>query len=221
MRLRAEVRGSRIVSIGIGATRLRRSQSVTPPRRRSGLAPVPRPALGASTFALTPPPATAPRPRSGDHGPRPGAASPSRDGVPASPWSRPPRLRIGIAPVPRSSPATAFWPLPRRRAPFWGPRPSTEARPSVLGGFPAAMPRPTPPWGPPPLPWRRAPALCPALGVRDAKNRLFWSLAVKTDGFSRSRKWEMDIFVGCSRMGFPIAQIIACFGLEAAKNRQF
>ena len=57
--------------------------------------------------------------------------------------------------------------------------------------------------------------------VRDAKNRLFWSLAVKTDGFSRSRKWEMDVFVGCSRMGFPIAQIIVCFGLEAAKNRQF
>ena len=57
--------------------------------------------------------------------------------------------------------------------------------------------------------------------VRDAKNRLFWSLAVKTDGFSRSRKWEMDVFAGCSRMGFPIAQIIACFGLEAAKNRLF
>ena len=56
--------------------------------------------------------------------------------------------------------------------------------------------------------------------VRDAKNRLFWSLAVKTDGFSRYRKWEMDVFVGCSRMGFPIAQIIVHFGLEAAKNRQ-
>ena len=58
-------------------------------------------------------------------------------------------------------------------------------------------------------------------GVGDAKNRRFWSLAVKTDGFSRSRKWEMDVFAGCSRMGFPIAQIIACFGLEAAKNRLF
>ena len=57
--------------------------------------------------------------------------------------------------------------------------------------------------------------------VRDAKNRLFWSLTVKTDGFSRSRKWEMDVFVGCSRMGFPVAQIIVCFGLEAAKNRQY
>ena len=57
--------------------------------------------------------------------------------------------------------------------------------------------------------------------VRDAKNRLFWSLAVKTDGFSWSRKWEMDVFVGCSRMGFPIAQIIVRFGLEAAKNRQY
>ena len=58
-------------------------------------------------------------------------------------------------------------------------------------------------------------------GMRDAKNRRFWSLAVKTDGFSRSRKWGTDVFVGCSRMGFPIAQIIVHFGLEAAKNRQY
>ena len=58
-------------------------------------------------------------------------------------------------------------------------------------------------------------------GMRDAKNRRFWSLAVKIDGFSRSRKWEMDDFAGCSRRGFPLAQIIACFVLEAAKNRQF
>ena len=58
-------------------------------------------------------------------------------------------------------------------------------------------------------------------GMRDAKNRLFWSLVVKTDGFSRSRKWEMDVFVGCSRMGFPVAQIIVRFGRDAAKNRQF
>lgn len=58
-------------------------------------------------------------------------------------------------------------------------------------------------------------------GVRDAKNRQFWSLAVKTGGFSRSRKWETDVFVGCVRMSFLIAQIIVRFGLEAAKNRQF
>ena len=58
-------------------------------------------------------------------------------------------------------------------------------------------------------------------GMRDAKNRRFWSLAVKTDGFSRSRKWETDVFVGCSRMGFPVAQIIVRFGRDAAKNRQF
>ena len=58
-------------------------------------------------------------------------------------------------------------------------------------------------------------------GMRDAKNRRFWSLAVKADGFSRSRKWGTDVFVDCSRMGFPIAQIIVHFGLEAAKNRQF
>ena len=56
---------------------------------------------------------------------------------------------------------------------------------------------------------------------RDAKNRLFWSLAVKTDGFSRSRKRETDVFAGCARMGFPIAQIIERFGLEAAKNCRF
>lgn len=56
-------------------------------------------------------------------------------------------------------------------------------------------------------------------GVGDAKNRRFWSLAVKTDGFSRSRKWEMDFYIGCLRMGFSIAQIIVRFGLEAAKNR--
>ena len=58
-------------------------------------------------------------------------------------------------------------------------------------------------------------------GGCDAKNRLFWSLAVKTDGFSRFRKWEMDVFVGCSRLGFPMAQIIVSFDLEAAKNRMF
>ena len=58
-------------------------------------------------------------------------------------------------------------------------------------------------------------------GVGDAKNRRFWSLAVKTDGFSRSRKWETDVFAGCSRTGFPIAQIIVRFGLDAAKNRHF
>ena len=92
-----------------------------------------------------------------------------------------------------------------------GLRSSLRLRLPVLGGFPAAMSRPTPPW--------RAVTL--ALGVRDAKNRLFWSLAVKTDGFSRSRKWEVDVFAGCSRLGFPIAQIIVRFGLEAAKNRQF
>ena len=31
----------------------------------------------------------------------------------------------------------------------------------------------------------------------------------------------MDVFTGCSRMGFPVAQIIACFGLEAAKIVRF
>ena len=51
-------------------------------------------------------------------------------------------------------------------------------------------------------------------GVRDAKNRQFWSLAVKIRRFSRSRKWEMDDFAGCSRRGFPLAQIIACFVLR-------
>ena len=57
-------------------------------------------------------------------------------------------------------------------------------------------------------------------GARDAKNRQFWSLAVKTDGFSRFRKWGTGVFVDYSRMGFPIAQIIVRFGRDAAKNRQ-
>ena len=147
LRLRAEVRRSRVaqaglvVSVGIGTTRLRRPQSVTPPR--DGLRPRSGTVPPATAYRHRPglcPPATAFRPRSGDHGLCPGAAL-------------------------------------RRCA--------------------------------------------PTLGARDAKNRRFWSLAVKTDGFSRSRKRETDVFVGCSRMGFPVAQIIVRFGLEAAKNRLF
>ena len=53
------------------------------------------------------------------------------------------------------------------------------------------------------------------------KNRLFWSLAVKTDGFSRFRKWEVDVFVGCSRLGFPMDRVpnvgvMGRFEMEAA-----
>ena len=125
LRLRAEVRRSRVaqaglvVSVGIGTTRLRRPQSVTPPR--DGL----RPRSG------TVPPATAYRPR-------PGAAPLRRrpdlalelclrDGVSASVWCR----------VPRDSVSTPLWgprPLPWRRAPALCPR-SRGARcekPSVL-----------------------------------------------------------------------------------------
>ena len=93
--MRAEVRRSRVaqaglvVSVGIGATRLRRPQSVTPPATDCGLAP-----------ALCPP-ATAYRPR-------PGAAPPC-DGAPTSLWSCASatayRHRSGAA-----SPATAFRP---------------------------------------------------------------------------------------------------------------
>ena len=123
-------------------------------------------------------------------------------------------FELGAAPSPWGAVTFALGAAPSP----WGRDPRSGAtilapalRLPVLGGFPAAMSRPTPPW--------RAVTL--ALGVRDVKNRLFWSLAVKTDGFSRSRKWEVDIFAGCSRLGFPIAQIIVRFGLEAAKNRQF
>ena len=42
--------------------------------------------------------------------------------------------------------------------------------------------------GPRPLPWAALRRSAPALGARDAKNRRFWSLAVKTDDFSRYRK---------------------------------
>lgn len=131
-----------------------------------------------------------------------------RYGVSASPWScAPPRRRSDLA-----LGTTAFALAPR-----------SGAAPSVSGTTTFALE--LVPFALELVPLRgrfgRAPALCPALGVRDAKNRRFWSLAVKTDGFSRSRKWEMDVFVGCARMGFPIAQIIACFGLEAAKNRLF
>ena len=118
-----------------------------------------------------------------------------RYGVSASPWSCASatayRHRSGAA-----SPATAFRPCSgghdlcpdaalRRCTPTGDhdSRPGDHdsrsgVAPPVLGGFPAAMPRPTLPWGP-----RSSPG-----GVRDAKNRLFWSLTVKTDGFSRSRK---------------------------------
>ena len=96
------------------------------------------------------------------------------------------------------------------------PRPRSRGHGPRSGGHDLCPGAASPPGIAPPL---RRRAL--ALGVRDAKNRRFWSLAVKTDGFSRSRKWEMDFFIGCLRRGFPIAQIIVCFGLGAAKNRQF
>lgn len=70
-----------VVSVGIGATRLRRPQSVTPPATDCGLAPALCPPLRRIGLALEPPPpATAPRPRSG---------------------AVPPRRRIGIGLVPR------------------------------------------------------------------------------------------------------------------------
>ena len=135
MRLRAEVRRSRVaqagpvVSVGIGATRLRRPQSVTPPATDCGLAPAlcPPPLRRIGLALELCPAATAFRPRFGDHDLCPDAAlrcRPPRDGVPASPWSRPPcdgaptslwscasatayRHRSGAA-----SPATAFRPRP-------------------------------------------------------------------------------------------------------------
>ena len=103
-----------------------RNPSRAPPRR--------------SGFALASlrrrPPATAFRPRSG--------AAPPRDGVSASPWSRPP---CDGAPTSLWScaSATAY----RHRSGAASPRDSVS----------------TPLWGPRPLPWRRAPALYPPLGT--------------------------------------------------------
>ena len=170
-----------------------------------------------------------------------------RYGVSASPWSRPPcdgaptslwscasatayRHRSGAA-----SPATAFRPrsgghdlcpdAALRRCTPTGDHDSRpgdhDSRPGATTLALASRPRFWVVF----LPRCRDPR-CPGghdprLGGARCENRRFWSLAVKTDGFSRSRKWEMDDFAGCSRRGFPLAQIIACFGLEAAKNRQF
>ena len=195
LRLRAEVRRSRVaqaglvVSVGIGATRLRRPQSVTPPPRR----------IAALAPALYPP-ATAYRHRSG-------AAHPPCDDIPTSLW--------GPRPLPWRR-------APEPRPPFQGPRPLPWSCALALEPCPlqgrfgiALVPRPPrrrsglafeprPALGATtfalelcPLPWSLC--LCegvsaslrrcaPALGARDAKNRRFWSLAVKTDGFSRYRK---------------------------------
>lgn len=71
LRLRAEVRRNRVaqaglvVSVGIGATRLRRPQSVTPPATDCGLAPALCPATAYRHRSGAVPPATAFRHRSG------------------------------------------------------------------------------------------------------------------------------------------------------------
>ena len=179
--------------------RRRSGLALEPPlsRQRSGLAlgtttfaPAPRSALGATTLAGARPPLWHRAPGSGRF---------SRYDAATHAALRATTLALALCPpalgttTPALAPRSALAPHsgavpPLGAATLAGARPRSGVAPPVLGGFPAAMPRPTPPWGPPPLPWRRAPALCPALGVRDAKNRRFWSLAVKTDGFSRYRK---------------------------------
>ena len=109
LRLRAEVRRNRVaqaglvVSVGIGTTRLRRPQSVTPPR--DGLRPSLRhctPSLRRIGIALELcPAATAFRHRSG-------AAHPPCDDIPTSLW--------GPRPLPWRR-------APEPRPPFQGPRP--------------------------------------------------------------------------------------------------
>ena len=180
LRLRAEVRRSRVaqaglvVSVGIGAARLRRPQSVTPPR--DGL----RPRSG------TVPPATAYRPR-------PGAALPC-DGAPTSLWSCASatayRHRSGAA-----SPATASRPCsgghdlcPDAALRRCTPTGDHDSRPGATTLALASRPRFWVVF----LPRCRDPR-CPGghdprLGGARCENRRFWSLAVKTDGFSRSRK---------------------------------
>ena len=149
--------------------------SCAPLRRRSGIAPVPRtPPRRRFGLALEPPPpATAPRPRSG---------------------AVPPRRRIGIGLVPRP-PRQRF--DPALGATTFALTPRSGAVPP-LGTTTLAL-------GPRPSLWRRAPgsgwfscrdaathvalgATILAWGGARCENRRFWSLAVKTDGFSRSRK---------------------------------
>ena len=183
LRLRAEVRRSRgaqaglVVSVGIGAARLRRPQSVTSPATDCGLAPALCPPLRRIGLALEPPPLRR----------RPDLALELclRDGVSASVWCR----------VPRDSVSTLLWgprPLPWRRAPalypHWGPRlspwghdPRSGVAPPVLGGFPAAMPRPTSPWGP-----RSSPGGCamrkPSVLVAGGQNRRFFAVSEVRNG---------------------------------------
>ena len=80
-----------VVSVGIGATRLRRPQSVTPPATDCGLAPALCPPLRRIGLALEPPPLRR----------RPDLALELclRDGVSASVWCR----------VPRDSVSTPLW----------------------------------------------------------------------------------------------------------------
>ena len=97
-----------VVPVGIGATRLRRPQSVTPPAMDCSLAPALCPPLRRIGLALELcPAATALRHRSGAthppataFRPRPGAAPPATAPRPRS-GAVPPRRRIGIGLVPR------------------------------------------------------------------------------------------------------------------------
>ena len=141
LRLRAEVRRSRVaqaglvVSVGIGATRLRRPQSVTPPATDCGLAPALCPPLRRIGLALEPPlscdgaptslwscasatayrhrsgaasPATAFRPRSGGHDLCPGAAL--RRCTPTGDHdSRPGATTLALVPRPRYGVSASLW----------------------------------------------------------------------------------------------------------------
>ena len=201
-----------------------RSGAAPPSRRRSGLALEPPPPCDGAPTSLwscasatayrhrsgAASPATAFRPRPGGHDPRSGVA-PRRCTPPLGTTT----LALGATTLAGARPS--LW----HRAPGSGRFSRRDAAThAALGATTFALALCPPLWGPRPLPWAALRRSAPALGARDAKNRRFWSLAVKTDGFSRSRKWEMDDFAGCSRMGFPIAQIIVRFDLEAAKNRR-
>ena len=181
LRLRAEVRRSRVaqaglvVSVGIGAARLRRPQSVTPPATDCGLAPALCPPLRRIGLALEPPPpATAPRPRSG---------------------AVPPRRRIGIGLVPRP-PRQRF--DPALGATTFALTPRSGAVPP-LGTTTLAL-------GPRPSLWRRAPG-SGWFSCRDAATHVALGATILAWGGCAMRKPSVLVAGGQNRRFFAVSEV--------------
>ena len=162
--LRAEVRHSRIVQAGLGATpRCAGRNPSRTPRRRFGLALAPRSALGTTTFALAP--RSGAVPALGTTALALGATTLAGGATPAL-ASRPPVLGGFPAAMPRPTPLWGPRPLPWRRArslrPHWGPRSSL--------------------WGPRPSPWRGARCEKPSLLVAGGQNGRFFAVSEVRNG---------------------------------------